>query len=89
MPDATNYAKGCWHRCCRTILHTLPAPTAAGSRHPFRMPESTLRNWDAASANWRICPTLFESAQRFGAERHEPRRQGLSVLRAYVRSFDR
>ena len=33
------------------------------SRHPFRMPESTLGYWDPASANWRICPTSFGSSQ--------------------------
>ena len=40
----------------------LPA-WAAGPPRPFRMHESTLGNWDLASANWRICPTLFESSQ--------------------------
>jgi hypothetical protein len=41
-------------------LHTLPAPVAASYRRAFCMDESTLGSWGLASANWRICPTLFE-----------------------------
>jgi len=36
------------------------------SRCPFLMLESTLGDRDAASADWRICPTPFEPRQRLG-----------------------
>jgi len=52
------------HRDCRAIPRTLPVPRGRSLSSSLSRARIYAGYWDAASADWRICPTSFEPRRR-------------------------